>query len=193
VTLSTVVPEGTRRLVGPYELGPVIGQGSFATVYGATDTRTQEKVRPVMPVVHKVCRADTPAPTAAPWHGPPQVAIKVLPKSKLSKETQVQRLVREIRFLRLLNHPHIIKIYNVLESENHVYVVMEAAMGGELFDYIIDSKRLRPAQARKFMRQIVSALDYCHQVRAPGTAALNSSRYGRSPARHECMCSLSRE
>jgi len=45
VTLSTVVPEGTRRLVGPYELGPVIGQGSFATVYGATDTRTQEKVR----------------------------------------------------------------------------------------------------------------------------------------------------
>ena len=94
------------------------------------------------------------------------MAIKILPKNKVRDDVQMQRIIREVRFLRALNHPHIIKVYDVYESESTVFIVMEQATGGELFDYIIQHQRLTTEKARHFMRQIVSALDYCHQVRA---------------------------
>ena len=73
------------------------------------------------------------------------------------------RLQREIRFLKLLNHPHIVKVFDVIESLEYIYIVMEFAVGGELFDYIVAHKRVKEKEARSFYRMVLSAVDYCHQ------------------------------
>ena len=74
------------------------------------------------------------------------------------------RLQREIRFLKLLNHPHIVKVLDVIETTDFIYIVMEYAAGGELFDYIVANKRVKEKEARSFFRMVLSAVDYCHKV-----------------------------
>ncbi|RKO91219.1 kinase-like domain-containing protein, partial [Blyttiomyces helicus] len=93
-----------------------------------------------------------------------QVAIKVIEKSQLQSEKQNARLQREIRFLMLLHHPHIVKIVEVIETDEVLYIVMEYAAGGELFDYIVAHKRVKENEARSFFRMVLSAVDYCHKV-----------------------------
>jgi 5'-AMP-activated protein kinase catalytic alpha subunit len=88
----------------------------------------------------------------------------VIEKSNIQNEKQVARIQREIRFLKLLHHPHIVKVYDVLETVEHIYIVMEYATGGELFDYIVAHKRVKEKEARWFFRQVLSAVDYCHKV-----------------------------
>jgi serine/threonine protein kinase len=55
-------------------------------------------------------------------------------------------------------------VYDIYETDDVIYIVMEYASGGELFDYIVANTRLREREARGFFRQIVSAVTYCHQV-----------------------------
>ena len=110
-----------------------------------------------------------------------QVAIKIIAKERLDSPVKVRRILREVRFLRALHHPHIVRLYDVYESETHIYIVMEYANGGELFDYIVNSQRLRPTKARRFMRQIISALDYCHQVRLAGPEGKIKGSVGTRP------------
>ena len=76
----------------------------------------------------------------------------------------MNRLQREIKFLKLLYHPHIIKVYDVIETTEQIYIIMEYANGGELFDYIVANKRVKEKEARSFFRQVLSAVNYCHQV-----------------------------
>lgn len=76
--------------------------------------------------------------------------------------TLVQRLSAEVQLLMRLDHPNIIRLYQVLESEDECYVIMEHASGGELIDYIAAKKYLSEKEARKFFRQIISAVDHCH-------------------------------
>ena len=92
------------------------------------------------------------------------MAVKVIEKGSVHTEKQVARIQREIRFLKLLHHPHIVKVYDIIETPDSIYFVMEYAKGGELFDYIVAHKRLKEKEARLFFRQIISAVDYCHQV-----------------------------
>ena len=100
----------------------------------------------------------------------------------------MRRIQKEVRFLKLLRHPNIVKVralcsallavrfwaqfsfaraqvYDVLETDAEIFIVMEYASGGELFDYIVAHKRVKEKEARHFFRAIVSALDYCHSVR----------------------------
>lgn len=93
------------------------------------------------------------------------MAIKVIDKSQIQSPKQVARLQREIRFLKLLNHPHIVKVYDVIEGSEFIYIVMEYAIGGELFDYIVAHKRVKEKEARSFFRMVLSAVEYCHQVK----------------------------
>ena len=93
-----------------------------------------------------------------------QVAIKVIEKIQIQSAKQVARLQREIRFLKLLHHPHIVRVQDVIETNDFIYIVMEYACGGELFDYIVAQKRVKEKEARSFFRMVLSAVDYCHQV-----------------------------
>ncbi len=89
--------------------------------------------------------------------------MKVIDKAQIQSPKQVARLQREIRFLKLLHHPHIVKVFDVIEGQEFIYIVMEYAVGGELFDYIVAHKRVKEKEARSFFRMVLSAVDYCHQ------------------------------
>lgn len=87
----------------------------------------------------------------------------MIEKCQIQSNKQVARLQREIRFLKLLHHPHIVKVYDVIETAEHIYIIMEYAAGGELFDYIVAHKRVKEKEARSFFRMVLSAVDYCHK------------------------------
>lgn len=61
---------------------------------------------------------------------------------------------REIKILRLFMHPHIIRLYEVIETPSDIFVVMEYVKSGELFDYIVEKGRLQEEEARNFFQQV---------------------------------------
>ncbi|KAI8870682.1 Pkinase-domain-containing protein [Ramicandelaber brevisporus] len=90
------------------------------------------------------------------------VALKFINRSRVTKSEMVGRVRREIQYLRLLRHPHIIKLYEIITTPADIILVMEQGHG-ELFNYIVKRGRLPEPEARKYFQQIVSAVDYCHQ------------------------------
>ncbi|XP_022740187.1 SNF1-related protein kinase catalytic subunit alpha KIN10-like [Durio zibethinus] len=74
-----------------------------------------------------------------------------------------EKVRREIKILRLFMHPHIIRLYEVIETATDIYVVMEYVKSGELFDYIVEKGRLQEDEARNFFQQIISGVEYCHR------------------------------
>ncbi|CRK86177.1 CLUMA_CG000076, isoform A [Clunio marinus] len=120
--------------VGFYELEKTIGKGNFAVVKLATNSITKSKV-----------------------------AIKIIDKTCLD-EDNLAKTFREISILKLLHHPHITRLYEVMESKNSIYLVTEHAGGGEIFDHLVSNGRMKEEEAARIFSQIVSAVDYCHQT-----------------------------
>eukprot|EP01135_Chromosphaera_perkinsii_P006969 Nk52_evm7s639 gene=Nk52_evmTU7s639 len=87
-----------------------------------------------------------------------KVALKIIPNEKCSKFDE-----KEINSLKNVNHPNIVKLFDVIRTRKHLILVMELLPGGELFDYIVARHHLSEKEARKFMRQIISALDFIHR------------------------------
>ncbi|XP_024145414.1 serine/threonine-protein kinase MARK1 [Oryzias melastigma] len=121
--------------VGNYRLLKTIGKGNFAKVKLAKHTLTGR-----------------------------EVAIKIIDKTQLNP-TSMQKLFREVSVMKMLNHPNIVKLFEVIETEKTLYLVMEYASGGEVFDYLVAHGRMKEKEARAKFRQIVSAVEYCHQKR----------------------------
>nr|CAI5830589.1 unnamed protein product [Callosobruchus analis] len=93
-----------------------------------------------------------------------EVAIKIIDKTQLTPGS-LQKLFREVRIMKMLDHPNIVKLFQVIETEKTLYLVMEYASGGEVFDYLVLHGRMKEKEARAKFRQIVSAVQYCHQKR----------------------------
>ncbi|CAI8029347.1 Maternal embryonic leucine zipper kinase, partial [Geodia barretti] len=89
-----------------------------------------------------------------------RVAVKIMNKKGLGAD--LPRAFREIGCLKKLRHQHICQLYEVIETPEMIYLVIEFCPGGELFDYIVAKERLREKEARSFFRQILSALRYVH-------------------------------
>ncbi|XP_052327281.1 MAP/microtubule affinity-regulating kinase 3-like isoform X3 [Oncorhynchus keta] len=119
--------------IGNYRLLKTIGKGNFAKVKLARHILTGR-----------------------------EVAIKIIDKTQLNP-TSLQKLFREVRIMKILNHPNIVKLFEVIETEKTLYLVMEYASGGEVFDYLVAHGRMKEKEARAKFRQIVSAVQYCHQ------------------------------
>ncbi|MCI4385813.1 hypothetical protein PGIGA_G00055070 [Pangasianodon gigas] len=119
--------------IGNYRLLKTIGKGNFAKVKLARHILTGR-----------------------------EVAIKIIDKTQLNP-TSLQKLFREVRIMKSLNHPNIVQLFEVIETEKTLYLVMEYASGGEVFDYLVAHGRMKEKEARAKFRQIVSAVHYCHQ------------------------------
>lgn len=89
-----------------------------------------------------------------------EVAVKIMRPHETNNRAEVER---EISVLKLLQHPNIVRLFEVIEDENgRIFLVLELVAGGELFDYIVARGRVKEKEARKFFRQIISGVEYCH-------------------------------
>lgn len=89
-----------------------------------------------------------------------QRAIKVIEKKKIKN---YQRFYNEVNALKTLDHPHIIKLFEVYEDKKNVYLAQELCKGGELFDFIVEREFLTEDIAAKIFKQIMQAIVYCHK------------------------------
>jgi len=121
------------RRVGKYEVGRTIGEGTFAKVKFARNTDTGDNV-----------------------------AIKIMAKSTILKNRMVDQIKREISIMKIVRHPNIVRLYEVLASPSKIYIVLEFVTGGELFDRIVHKGRLEESESRKYFQQLVDAVAHCH-------------------------------
>lgn len=121
-----------KKIVGSYVLGKTLGKGSYSTVKRAHHIETQT-----------------------------EVAIKILTPGNRCDMVDIER---EIAILKLLRHPNIINLLDVIQEGDgsKMYLVFELVNGGDLFDYTIARGRLSEREARRIMREVVSAVAYCH-------------------------------
>ena len=93
-----------------------------------------------------------------------KVAIKILDKNKIKDENDIRRISREIHILSKLYHPNIAQLYETINSDKHIYIIMEYMEGYHLFNYINKVKRLNEIKASKFFVQLISCLEYIHTL-----------------------------
>ncbi|KAL3585439.1 hypothetical protein D5086_012306 [Populus alba] len=72
------------------------------------------------------------------------------------------KIKREISTMKLIRHPNVVRMYEVMASKTKIYIVLEFVTGGELFDKIASKGRLKEDEARKYFQQLINAVDYCH-------------------------------
>ena len=122
-----------KKQVGKYEIGRTLGEGTFGKVKHA---------------VHVSSRVE--------------VAIKVLDKERIQKQSMGSQIKKEISIMKQLSHENVVKLKEVLASRTKIFIVLELVTGGELFDLIVQRGRLDEAASRIYFRQLVSGVAYCH-------------------------------
>lgn len=85
-------------------------------------------------------------------------------KSRIKEKKDVERISREIKILKQLHHPNVVQIYEIIETEQDLYLVMEFVQGGELFDLIVQNQKLKEKQACKYFQELISGINYIHQL-----------------------------
>ncbi|XP_049394052.1 CBL-interacting protein kinase 5-like isoform X2 [Solanum stenotomum] len=115
-----------------YEIGKLLGQGTFAKVYHARNLKTGQ-----------------------------YVAVKVIDKEKVVKVGLIDQIKREISVMRLIRHPNVIELYEEMASKTKNYFAMEYVRGGEFFNKV-SKGRLRESAARKYFHQLIASVDFCH-------------------------------
>lgn len=92
------------------------------------------------------------------------VAIKVLDKEKIQAQNMGNQIKREINIMKMVKHKYVVEMIEVLASKTKIFIVLELVTGGELFDKIVQSKKLNEDQARFYFRQLVEGVEYCHKL-----------------------------
>lgn len=131
-------PFEVPKKVKDYELLEILGSGSFSVVYKAA-----------CPSYHN---AESEF-----------VAIKVIPKKKLSDDGDTERLKREVDTMSFLIHESIVAFHEFFSDDDYYYLVMEFCPGGTVYQYISSGNHLRETQAATIFRQIVDAIAFCHE------------------------------
>ncbi|XP_048593544.1 CBL-interacting serine/threonine-protein kinase 17-like [Brassica napus] len=119
--------------VGKYELGRTLGEGNSAKVKLATDIVSGQSF-----------------------------AVKIIDKSRTSRLNVPFQIKREIRTLKVLKHPNIVRLHEVLASKTKIYMVLECVTGGDLFDRIVSKGKLSETEGRKMFQQLIDGISYCH-------------------------------
>lgn len=122
------------KKIGKYELGKTLGSGNFSKVKIGTDCEN-----------------------GSTW------AIKIIDKEQLQRERMEEQLKREIAVMKMLKHENVVQLKEVMQTANHIYLVLELVTGGELFDKIVQAKRFDEPVARRYFHQLIMGVHYCHQ------------------------------
>lgn len=123
------------KIAGLYDLDKTLGRGHFAVVKLARHVFTGEKV-----------------------------AVKVIDKTKLDT-LATGHLFQEVRCMKLVQHPNIVRLYEVIDTQTKLYLILELGDGGDMFDYIMKHEEgLSEDLAKKYFAQIVHAISYCHKL-----------------------------
>ncbi|MED6125154.1 CBL-interacting serine/threonine-protein kinase 21 [Stylosanthes scabra] len=124
---------GFEKHIGKYRVGRTIGEGTFSKVKLAVNVDNGDKV-----------------------------AIKVIDKHMVMENNLKNQVKREISTMKLLHHPNIVRIFEVIGTKTKIYIVMEYVSGGHVLDKLSYEKKLSECVARKLFQQLIDALDYCH-------------------------------
>ncbi|KAE7995857.1 hypothetical protein FH972_000622 [Carpinus fangiana] len=119
-------------LMQKYELGRMLGKGTFAKVYHARNLKSHENI-----------------------------AVKIIDKQKVLQIGLIDQIKREISVMRLVRHPNVVELHEVMASKTKIYFAMEYVKGGELFNKVAKGK-LKEDVARKYFQQLIGAVDFCH-------------------------------
>jgi serine/threonine protein kinase len=122
------------KRVGKYEIGKTLGEGTFGKVKYAVNSETGE-----------------------------QVAIKILSKAQIQQQNMGAQIKKEITIMKKVAHQNVVELKEVLASKSNIFLVLEFIQGGELFDKIVRAGRFNEKTARKYFRQLVGAIAYCHK------------------------------
>ncbi|KAI0289554.1 kinase-like domain-containing protein [Russula brevipes] len=138
--------EDDPKVIGLWKIGRTIGKGSSGRVRIARHSKTGK-----------------------------YAAVKIVSKTALvNSRRSIQGLVdqadrillgieREIVIMKLIDHPNIMRLYDVWETSTELYLILEYVEGGELFDYLCKRGRLSTPEALGYFQQIIAAIDYCHR------------------------------
>ena len=130
---SRMQPKKSSNLIGPYLLLQTVGEGEFAKVKLGMHIDTGE-----------------------------EAAIKLMKKENVEAPARLAKVQREISVLRACRHPHIVRLYDVIETEKYIAIVLEYASGGELFDHILAHRYLKEKDACRLFAQLISGVSYMH-------------------------------
>jgi len=125
----------SNKNLGHYILGKTIGEGTFGKVKLGRHILTGERV-----------------------------AVKVLEKERIQEVADIERVAREVQLLKLIRHPHVVQLYEIIETKGQLYLIMEYASGGELFDYIVQNQRVPEPEACRFFHQIIAGVEKIHAM-----------------------------
>ncbi|XP_019638302.1 PREDICTED: SNF-related serine/threonine-protein kinase-like [Branchiostoma belcheri] len=122
------------QIAGLYDLQETLGRGHFAVVKLARHVFTGEKV-----------------------------AVKVIDKTKIDEVSRAH-LFQEVRCMKLVQHPNVVRLYEVIDTQTKLYLILELGDGGDMYDYIMKHDNgLDEEQAKLYFSQILSAISYCHR------------------------------
>ncbi|CDW81651.1 carbon catabolite derepressing protein [Stylonychia lemnae] len=124
-----------EKIIGSYRIEKTLGQGTFGKVKQGIHIHTEQKV-----------------------------AIKILEKKKIKDVNDVERVTREIHILKIVRHPNIIQLYEIIETQSKLYLIMEHCSNGELFDYITSRNRLKEEEACRLFQQLIAGIEYIGEL-----------------------------
>ncbi|KAF9269591.1 Pkinase-domain-containing protein, partial [Marasmius fiardii PR-910] len=134
------------KSIGPWIIGECVGKGASGRVkiakHRVTGQLAAVKILPLAPLVNS--------------------RIKMTTEQKAKSEKQRLGIDREITMMKLMNHPNILRIYDVYEGTKELFLVLEYVEGGELFDFLVNRGRLPPPDAQAIFKQIILGLNYAH-------------------------------
>jgi serine/threonine protein kinase len=130
---KTATVIGNNKVIGDYIIKETLGKGTFGKVKLGIHIPTEERV-----------------------------AIKILEKSKIKEKDDLERVIREMEIIKQFNHPCVIQVYEILEDSKTYYIIMEYCEGGELFNHIVNKRRLSDEEASYYYFQIINGIEYIH-------------------------------
>ena len=135
ITDTRAASKSTAETLKNYTIKKVLGEGAFGKVKLAVHNHSRLKV-----------------------------AIKILVKNNIKTENDRKVVSKELQILKILRHPYIMQLYEILEDENCLYLVTEFAEKGNLLDYIYNRTRINESTACKFFQQLIDGIDYLHKI-----------------------------